>query len=180
MKKNVLKTKKGFTLIESVVAILVLAIGIAAVVLLIARSTRDANDARDQIIASMLAQEGIELVRNLKDSGTLNSSYDESSECSSGCDNLIVDYSSGIVLQNGVKRLRINDNGFFEHGGGSNQTKFAREIILTITGDEDDDPSTRVINVSSTVWWDPPYAHPDLNCTVGNKCIRVVSEIQDI
>ena len=69
MKKSQI-SKKGFSLIEVLISLLILSTGIAAVVLLMMQSIRSSQTSRDQIIASMLAQEGIELMRNYRDNNT--------------------------------------------------------------------------------------------------------------
>ena len=69
MKKN--KTHKGFTLIETLVAITVLTIAIAAPLTLAAQSLLAAFNARDQVTAFHLAQEAIETVRAKRDHNLL-------------------------------------------------------------------------------------------------------------
>lgn len=68
MKLNISKTteiKKGFTLIETMVAITILMIAIIGPMSIISRYFSDNNYARNQIIASSLAQEGAEMATNI-------------------------------------------------------------------------------------------------------------------
>lgn len=58
---------KGFTLIETLVAISLLSVAIAAPMALTSQSLSSAYYARDQITAYNLAQEGLEAVRALRD-----------------------------------------------------------------------------------------------------------------
>lgn len=58
---------KGFTLIESLVAVTILTITVAALLFSASRAIITAQNARDQLIASYLAQEGIEYVRMGRD-----------------------------------------------------------------------------------------------------------------
>jgi type II secretory pathway pseudopilin PulG len=60
--------QKGFTLIEITVAFFVLAMGVMAVFTLINRNVAVANLTKNELIASHLAQEGIEITRNIRDS----------------------------------------------------------------------------------------------------------------
>ncbi len=62
-----LSYKKGFTLIETMVAISILMLGITGPLMLVASSLRNALFARDNITAYYLAQEGIEFVRYVRD-----------------------------------------------------------------------------------------------------------------
>jgi prepilin-type N-terminal cleavage/methylation domain-containing protein len=63
------RTQKGFTIIETLVAITILMIAIAGPLTIANQALHAANDARNQMIASNLAQETIEEVRNAKDNG---------------------------------------------------------------------------------------------------------------
>jgi len=53
--------KKGFTIIEALVAIVILLIAILGPLALLSSAIRESGYAKDQIIASFLAQEGVEL-----------------------------------------------------------------------------------------------------------------------
>ena len=64
--------KKGFTLIETLVAISVLTVAIAAPLVLASQSLMTAYQARDNVVAFNLAQEAIEAVRAQRDHNLLN------------------------------------------------------------------------------------------------------------
>lgn len=65
--KNQNKKDQGFTLIETLVAIAVLMIAIAGPLVAASRGLTAALYSRNQTIATMLAQEGVELIRSYKD-----------------------------------------------------------------------------------------------------------------
>ncbi|MDO8481500.1 MAG: prepilin-type N-terminal cleavage/methylation domain-containing protein [bacterium] len=65
------KSGKGFTLIETLVAITLLTTAIAAPMTLATKSLSIAYYARDQVAASNLAQEAIESVRHVRDGNVL-------------------------------------------------------------------------------------------------------------
>jgi hypothetical protein len=76
MKKNqkqfqiilkVSKMKNGFSIAEVLIALFVLSFGIMSAIFLMAGSMKDTMEARDLVVASMLSQEGTELVRNIRD-----------------------------------------------------------------------------------------------------------------
>lgn len=69
-------TTKGFTLIESIVSITLLSIAVVGPMTLAARSLKDAGAARSEMIATHLAEEGLEIVHSLRD----NNSADDSSD----------------------------------------------------------------------------------------------------
>jgi Tfp pilus assembly protein PilV len=66
-----IREEGGFTLVETLVAISLLTIAIVAPIALTAQSLSTAYYARDQITAFYLAQEGIEIVRSVRDSNVL-------------------------------------------------------------------------------------------------------------
>ncbi len=61
------KARKGFTLIESLIAIAIITISIAGPLWAAGQSMRAAEIAQDQLVASSLAQEGVEYVRAVRD-----------------------------------------------------------------------------------------------------------------
>jgi prepilin-type N-terminal cleavage/methylation domain-containing protein len=63
---------KGFTLIETLVAVLLLTVAIVSPMSLASQSLQSAYYARDQIIAYNLAQEAVEAVRAVRDGNALN------------------------------------------------------------------------------------------------------------
>ena len=66
-----MKNIKGFTLIESLVAIAILTLAVSGAFFTANRAIVAAGIARDQLTASFLAQEGIEYVRLLRDNAYL-------------------------------------------------------------------------------------------------------------
>ncbi len=65
------KPFRGFTLIETLVAVSILSLATAGPLFTASRAIIAAQTARDQLIASYLAQEGAEYVRLMRDSGYL-------------------------------------------------------------------------------------------------------------
>jgi prepilin-type N-terminal cleavage/methylation domain-containing protein len=64
-------SQSGFTLIETLVAILILSISISALLTLAASGFFSVRYARNQIVADALVQEGIEYIRNSRDTAYL-------------------------------------------------------------------------------------------------------------
>lgn len=70
-KNKPIKAERGFTIIETLVAIFILLLAITGPMAIVAQSIRSSIYARDQIVAFYLAQEAIEQLRNLRDEGVL-------------------------------------------------------------------------------------------------------------
>jgi prepilin-type N-terminal cleavage/methylation domain-containing protein len=65
------KNNKGFTLIEMLIAVFIFSVALAALMSISARGLKAARLAQNQVTADYLAIEGIEIVRNLRDSAFL-------------------------------------------------------------------------------------------------------------
>jgi len=66
-----LKLTTGFTLVETLVAISVFSLSIVGLMSVLANGISDMNYAKNKMVASYLAQEGIEYVRNVRDTYVL-------------------------------------------------------------------------------------------------------------
>jgi len=67
--------KKGFSIGEVLIAAFILTVGVVSAVTLLTRSIVDTIDSRNLVIASQLAQEGTELVRNQRDNNTVTAAW---------------------------------------------------------------------------------------------------------
>ncbi len=63
--------KSGLTIIEVIIAILVITMGIVGVLALASKSTASISVSKNKFIAANLVQEGIEVVRNIRDTNWL-------------------------------------------------------------------------------------------------------------
>lgn len=188
-KRQILKVKyrmseSGFSLIEVMIAIFVLSLGLVAISFLMVNNIKSSENSKNQIIASQLAQEGIELVRNMKD-GKI-AALDN---LSAGSYVYMID-TAGTFIENNSdpNKFKLYLNNFFytHESSGGTPTKFYRSIYLDITGDKDHDPySTREIKVTAYVSWNGKGFIDELQnvdatkCTIGNKCLSVVSVLSD-
>jgi prepilin-type N-terminal cleavage/methylation domain-containing protein len=171
------RMSQGFSLIEVLVTLFVLSAGLVGVSVLMANNIRSSENSKNQIIATQLAQEGIELVRNLKDNKQLDAAPYNNQTCIFLCTGLRVDKT--LVLDSGGdKRLYLNGS-FYTHTNTGTPTKFYRQIDLSITGDIAHVPSSdRVIKVTSYVSWNGTGI-PGI-CNIANKCVSIVSKMPDL
>lgn len=73
MKKNLLKFKTGFTLVESLVAVAILSLSIAGTFTAVQIGLKTSIAAKNQITAFYLAQEALEFIKNVRDNNALHS-----------------------------------------------------------------------------------------------------------
>lgn len=65
---NIKKNQTGQTLIEMLIAIFILIVALTATIVLVTTSIRAGRDSINRLIATNLAREGLEIVRNIRDS----------------------------------------------------------------------------------------------------------------
>jgi type II secretory pathway pseudopilin PulG len=66
-----IRFKSGFTLVEALVALSILIVGIISGFILVTKALYDVTIIQDRLTASFLAQEGLELVRQIRDTNYL-------------------------------------------------------------------------------------------------------------
>ncbi|MCX6752231.1 MAG: type II secretion system protein [Candidatus Nomurabacteria bacterium] len=69
--KKVNKTNKGFTLVEMLVAISIFTVSLLGIMSVLASGVANTTYAKQKMVATYLAQEGIEYVRNMRDTEVL-------------------------------------------------------------------------------------------------------------
>lgn len=120
---------KGFTLIEIMVAVSVLTIGVVGVYALVPTVIKTNAANTDRFIASQLAREGMELVRNIRDANWLRQvDWAEGlTACAGGCE---MDYNDPSLISFQNRFLKIDGNGFYNYKNGTSTT-FTRKITIT-------------------------------------------------
>jgi Tfp pilus assembly protein PilV len=141
MKVINLKKNRGFTLLEALVAVSILMVAVSAPITIAQKGLSSAVYSKDQMVASYLAQDAIEYIKNKRDNVTMNSdTFDWADlwdgdtglgEClrDDGCridtiDNSIRSFSSGEYLR------KNPTTGFYQYTDGDN-TRFTRQIKIT-------------------------------------------------
>ena len=131
------KNNKGFTLLEVIVAIFILAVGVGGTFSLISQTISAASLIELKLTGSYLAQEGIEIVKNLRDKAWLEQmpwdTYLPTGEWE--VDYLTQDLQERGYADPGVP-LNIDDaNGFYSYQPGT-ATKFTRKVSIQAVGIE--------------------------------------------
>lgn len=157
LNKSLFAGRQGFSLLETAIAISILVFSILGPMTLSSQSIRSASVARNTIIASNLAQEGIELVKNIR----LNNRIEERdwmrglNNCKSvnGC---YIDAKDLDVRQcaSNCSFLRFDNSlKLYNYNSGSDSV-FRR--IITIS-----DINAREIRVRSLVKWTDKFGNHD-------------------
>lgn len=144
------KKQKAFTLVELMVVIVILSIGLIGVVNLVSRIFISARLIASKLVAAYLAQEGVEIVKNIRDTNWVEgaATWDQDIFCcgSSPCD-CQADYNDQALSLYDNSYLKI-DGGFYNYDVASTtNTKFKRKINVQQTAIDE-------ISTSVTVSWD--------------------------
>jgi len=122
----------GFTLIETLVAIAIFSVGTAAAVNVVFSSVKLAPKIENRTIASHLAQEGIEIVKNIRDMNWVNgSSFNIGLAQGWGC----VEYGSNSLdyncSLNGGSDVIYFDGSYYSHNSTASKTDFSRKVTIS-------------------------------------------------
>jgi prepilin-type N-terminal cleavage/methylation domain-containing protein len=136
--KNNYKNQKGFGLIEMIIAVVIVGIGIVGIFSMISRFSEQSKTIRDNFVASYLSQEGIEIVKNIRDINKINGNTWTSglANCHEGCE---ADYTSNSLVSATGKFFYIdNSTGRYSYDstGDKIKTYYKRRITLAQNGDE--------------------------------------------
>lgn len=152
MKKITHTPQRGFTLIETLVGITLLIVVITAVVFTTNDTITASAEKRDEVTAFFLAQEAIEIVRNVRDNNTLQGApswLSGLSACTSGgvCridpTDLVTPASSCVGT---CPIFRVNSAGIYQYSSGEN-TVFSRDVTIN------EIVTDREAIITVTVYW---------------------------
>jgi len=180
MKVENFKKEKGFTLVETLIAISILMIAIASPINLAQKALSSAILSRDQMTASFLAQDGLEAIKNLRDeiairpdslewlspftrcmcTGNQCDDFDYLRIKSCNIDSTEVNLGGSIVdsstnPDNANLKIKFNEENVFikyDLDPAGDKSKFARLINITKTAD----PSGNEAVVKVRVCWPFP------------------------
>jgi prepilin-type N-terminal cleavage/methylation domain-containing protein len=133
---------KGFSIIETMVAVFVLTIGTAGAFALIQQTINFTSLSSFKLRAAYLAQEGVEIVRNIRDTNYSElENWDSGlTDCSSGCE---ADYNDNVLMAYASRALKISD-GIYSYDSGAD-TPFQRKITIS--------PQSDILDITVQVIW---------------------------
>jgi prepilin-type N-terminal cleavage/methylation domain-containing protein len=168
---NIKHTQQAFTLVETMVAISILAIALMGPFTAVQNALTSSYVSRDRLIASTLAQEGLEYVRSVRDNNYLSSfswldGFDSTENNRDVCfgdeptgycivDATLGDFHSEPDAMRGydatdideIPFMQLSENGLYNHTEG-NGTRFKRTVQIETLPD-----STHEVRVTVTVTW---------------------------
>jgi len=142
---------KSFTLLETIFAIFILIVGIFSVVSVLDYLFSAFRHSKDYFTAVYLAQEGLEIVRNKRDTNFIKLQRGEAISWDDGLPNgaFEIDYTTTTFSNYIGRRLRYDSNLGFNYTTGT-ETKFKREIVIS----EIREGGEKIgISVTATVYW---------------------------
>ncbi len=152
------KRQKAFTLIEVLVAITILIIGIISGFVLVTRALYNVAVIKDRLTASFLAQEGIELTRQIRDSNFLRIlNNEESADWRDGLADGTYIIESKVDSEGSIELAEEDQDRIFfynetlriyNYDNNGEPTTFNRKIKITTIPDSDDE-----IRVESIMQW---------------------------
>lgn len=120
--------KNGFTLLETMIAITVLMTGILSIVTMLIFNIKQTTNFKNRIIAYNLAQEGIEIVKNIRDTNWLNSL---AWNFGLGDGDYQADYNdSALSAYDPNTKLKLDATNGYQYDGSGVDTVFQRRIDI--------------------------------------------------
>jgi len=144
--------KQGFTLMEAIVAIFLLTVGIVGVLSLVTQTISSATFSKDKLIAAYLAQEGVEIVRNIRDTNWLQE-WSWNNGLTAG-NEYQADYNDQNLFGFTGHPLNLETaTGYYGYDDPGNATKFTRKITISEPATASC-PAGGCLNIKVEVFWE--------------------------
>jgi len=125
--------KNAFTVLEVIIAIFILNLAVFGTFILIQQTLIGASLNQLQLTAYYLGQEGMEIVRNIRDTNWLKR-QEWTTGLAVGNGWQEADYQSTALVTSQSRNFQVDSNGFYNYSSGDN-TVFKRRIrIIPVTG----------------------------------------------
>ena len=141
---SIANNERGFTLIEAMVALVLITIAMGPVFILATSSVNAASRIEHNLIASNLAQEGIEVIRNIRDTNWLTgAAFDNNLPV--GTWRVQWDTVGGGLVAVGSNPVLKKNNGLYNYPTGTD-TVFRRTVTIL-------KPNSGELTLISSVTW---------------------------
>lgn len=159
--------KKGFTLIETLIALLIFATAVTAMIAITSHGITDMTSVKNKYIANYLAEEGLELVRYVRDDLYVKGqsflpNFTDTISCANGCnaDPVLLFQNQGRLNDVFIEcnplsncAVRFDADGYYRGNlGSTGETPFTR-IITVDTDGVASDQVEHELHIKSTVTW---------------------------
>ena len=165
--------QSGFSIAEVIISLFVITVGIITVLGLIASSVQGSAANRNQIIGTQLAQEGFELVRNIKDNNVLSGGSAAAFNGIKDKFNQCIDINN-VSLYNCDFKLKYNPSNQLYYHSAPEATPFSRKIDTKYISESGENK----LQVTSAVWWNGSSTIP-ANCNLANRCVLVTNKLTE-
>jgi len=167
----------GYSFIEGVVATFIVTAGMLAVIQLMSASLTVLFNSRNQTMAAFLAQEGAELVRNIRDNNWAAGVDTFDNLPSTSKKNCRIDIDAYNILDTVcnsaiTKTLQKSTNSGVHHHGSGTDTGFKRVIWIVYDTGQNNNASTATVT-SMVAWGGANLPNTLAGCTSLNKCVFV-------
>jgi len=142
------KNLAAFSLIEIMIVLFIISLGMTGILSLIGQNIQSQSYNKNNLIAYQLAQEGVELIRRVRDSNWLRG-YDHNQDLTSG--SYFMDFNDDLPTplddDQAAVELFQNTEGFYQHDSGLTTSNGFSRLIKIEKSDTDQ------INVIVEVKW---------------------------
>lgn len=152
--------RQGFTLIEAIVAIGVISVGFVGSLVLISKSSSQSAILKDRVVAAHLAEEGLEVVHNIRDTNWLKG-FDWRSGLVDTV-NGTVNYDSTDVVNSDKQCLNWSGTLYLHTYTDVCNTSFKRRIEIETKTESVEGNNISYIEVKSIVSWKEKNADKSL------------------
>lgn len=143
--------KKGFTLLETVLVMFIVAVSFTGIYVVMAKNSEHEKDNRYSLIAANLAQEGVEIIRNKRDENLLAEISLNSGLVTGSC-RPYWNGSSPVCDNNRVIEIELDSNNIYRNCSNAScpQTKPAFSRNCQINSN-----STQIVATCTVTWQSP-------------------------
>ena len=190
LKNRPLRKLRAFGLMEVILGMFVLTAGLTVVMAPALQSVRDTTDSRKAVLAANLAQEGVEMVRNIRDSQFAQTAPGKSNITHAFINGMnmnvhdheycTIDFTDANLNGSVCKKLKTNTalhtgliltGNFYKKMTSSGTPMFRRLIHVEQVSDAPRYDVTVVVTWGSNINDVTTYIDNTANCTRGNHCV---------
>ena len=169
-------TQGGFSFVEVMLGVFLIGVGVLASVTLLSRGLSESLDSRRQLTAVLLAQEGVELVRNIRDNNWIVSAATFENFPATAPDNCIIGLSTPALVcgvSDAEKTLYLSPGDLYDTVVTARPTKFKRKIMISYDPAAATPSTATYATVTGMTIWGSAFPANIANCNTATKCAFV-------